>query len=102
MGIISSINTTQRHSVHSSLEESTGISLVRSVWEMMKRRSEDSFYIYMYHHLVNHCGERCGTAMQSVKHFYHDALTAQPENSGVLCKMKHSPERRLIIEGISK
>lgn len=48
VGIISSINTTQRHSVHSSLKESTGISLVRSVWEMMKRRSEDSFYIYIY------------------------------------------------------
>lgn len=97
VGIISSINTTQRHSVHSSLKESTGISLARSVWEMMKRRSEDSFYIYIYtyisHHLVNHCGERCSTAMKSLKYFYHDALTAQPENSGVLCKTKHSAER---------
>lgn len=95
VGIIGSINTTLRHCVHSSFKNSTGTSLGWSVWGMMKRRSEDCFYIYVIilpitpKWKVQRCSEK-------LKYFYPNTLTAQRRTSGLLWKMKPSTERMWI------
>lgn len=53
--------------------------LVWSVWEMMKRISEDCFYIYVIISpiILKWKVQRCS---EKLKHFYHNTLTAQPRN----------------------
>lgn len=71
-GIMGSITMTLRHCVHSSLKKA----LVWSVWEMMKRRSEDCFYSYVIISPIILEWERCRTALKSwntfiVTHSWH-------------------------------
>lgn len=77
VGIIGSINITLRHRVHSSFKKKKALGW--SVWEMMKGRSEDCFYIYVIiSPIILKWKVQC--CSEKLKHFYHNTLTVQLRN----------------------